>query len=91
MEPRFQDGDPKFHLRFGPMKKEQAYAQFLAHHDEDADPDVFLFVDIDRILNEGPFVGATESKERWEKSFRANIDLGKSLGAALGGMLDVHS
>lgn len=76
------EGDPKFHLRLGPMTREQAHQQFFRHHDKEVDPDVFLFLDIDRFVNEPPIEVSTATA-LWEETLRANFDLGRAIGRFL--------
>ncbi len=85
----FHDKDPKHSLRFGPMKREQAVAQFVPDAKLEDLPASFLFLDVDRVYNDEQ-QDAQVAVKRWEQSFRKNVELAGEIGRVLTGIAAVR-
>lgn len=64
----FHSKDPKHALRVGPMTREQVVAQFIPDAPSDDFPPQFLFLDLDRFLNDGAHP-ASDVPKVWEHAF----------------------
>jgi hypothetical protein len=80
----FMHEDPKHRLAVGPMTREQLQNQILRSAREDDFSEVFLWMDFDRVYNETAHAQA-EVVERWERSFRRNLELAAQVGEQLTG------
>jgi hypothetical protein len=78
----YRDHDPKVGIRMGPMKIEQFLTQYVETTERDFYPEVFLFMDLDRIIDAEP-IAASEAVMRWEDSITKSLDLGQRIGGAL--------
>jgi hypothetical protein len=80
----FHGENPQHSLRVGPMTREQAVAQHIPDAKLEDLPENFLFVDLDRFYS-GTKYPASEGPDRWEKTFRKNLEIADSLGRIVTG------
>ena len=78
----FKDADPLVSVRIGPMKAEQAMAQFFRDKSPSRYPEQFLFVDVDRVwANET--LDSSKAIASWKQRVNELAALGDGLARAV--------
>lgn len=75
----FHGSDPKVTVRMGPMTSEQAMANIFRVGDASLYPPEFLFMDLDRVLNDDA-QPAAEVNDRLGRAIEHNMDLAGKFG-----------
>jgi hypothetical protein len=84
----YRERNPRYALRMGPMKIEQALEQYLFTEKRELFPDVFLWLDIDRTLVEAD-LSVSDAPSALEDAIRQNLAVGERIAARLGNVSEI--